>query len=216
VATIKYSTALTLLGPYLPALRASIEGGWHDYRTLYDAHLRAVHDSTTRANIVNDHIMDRLRHAATPGSGMTVITQNGLSLVAVASGSALIRIKKLNKSGISNSYPTPQQRLFMRQLPLDGMPDVPRLDAGYVLDTLNTTIINIFVVQPVNFGSAPSWKIDVLAATGGSADGSATVLPFMPSGPSGSPVVAPSPLTIKPGVNPKTTEARSSDDPDSE
>lgn len=215
--SITYSAATTLLAPYLPVLRQSIEGGWEDYRTFYSAHLRAIHDPTTRANIVNDHITYRLRQVAIPGSGMVVVDQNHLSLLSVGAGSALIRIKKMTMTGISSTFPTLQARRFARQLPLDGIPDVPRLDAGYVLDSLETTIVKIFVAQPIRLGSAPSWKIDVMEATGGSADGSATVLPFMPVGPTGStsPATVTSPVKIKPAVNLKTTEAGSSDDPES-
>jgi hypothetical protein len=216
LATITYTAAFTLLGPYLPVVRNCVEGGWDDYRTLYDAHLRAIHDSTTRANIVNNHITQRLRQVAVPGSGMMVIDQNHLSLLSVASGSALIRMKKLNMGAISRTYPTKQARRFARQLPLDGIPEVPRFDAGYVLDSLETTIIRIFVAQPKCLGSV-SWKIDVLEATGGTADGSATVLHFMQTGPSKpSEVVANSPLKIKPGTNPKTVEKGSLGDSETE
>ncbi len=153
MANITRDAAYTLLGPYLPILRAAIEGGWDDYLTHYSADDRAIHDATTRANLVNDHT---------------------------------------------------------------GMPDVPRLDAGYVLDTLETMIVGIFVAQPDRLGSV-SWKIDVLDATGGTADGSATPFEFM------SPTVSPSrphagrsPVRIRPGVNPRPGEVGSQDDSEPE
>lgn len=161
---VEQTDAIQFLQPHLEGLHDIVSGGWEDYMIGYaDAH-RLIHSPITRANIVHDHIVDRASRYLQTSPRLRLHDARGLKALVIDDRYA-IRFKKLDESGISRNQPTKQVQDFREQMPLPGINAVYNLEAGYVLDDLETGISRICITCPN--GGRNYWEYELQA--GGSA-----------------------------------------------
>lgn len=153
-------TAENLLKPYFPSLRQIILGAWADWESLPDEQ-RSKIDARARANCVNSFIVHNARKFFEDNNGVKVSDRRGLFLVEFFDELNL-RFKKLTKDKKTSNVATKQQRNFVLQLELPGMPKVVRITVGYLLDVTQTKIKDIFLV--LYHGAEIAWDISILNA----------------------------------------------------
>jgi hypothetical protein len=158
---------IKILGPFLQRLAQCIAQAWRDLEQI-PAMIRADMSPRSRAAMVNDRIVVHARReferdpsvAFTRGRG-------GLFLLAIR-GSFLLRFKKLDAKLRSRNIPTTQASLFEQQhsLELPGMPPaMTHLNAGYILNRMQTEIAATYVTCPV--GKRIEWSVDLASVSFG-------------------------------------------------
>ena len=162
MTSIAQSAALSALGPHLPALSALCMGSWEDYQSYDPAH-RAIHDSTTRANIVHAHWVDRASRFAETTDGSELLSLSRLKLLIVNVDGAVfaVRMKKVDAELRSANVVTQQVEDFRNQEPLDGMSGACHLELGYMLNAPATAISAVYLVCPSGDGIA--WSVELKA-----------------------------------------------------
>jgi hypothetical protein len=125
-----------------------IKGAWKDYLG-YPDHLRLQHTPRSRASLVHDHIVMRVRNAFDDFDDVRLHDINKL-FVLVLPGEVVIRFKKLNDNLRSSGIPTQQRLEFAAQGDLPGIESVTHLEAGYTLNEFETAIDGVHVVCPYN------------------------------------------------------------------
>lgn len=157
---VEQTDAIQFLQPHLEGLHGIVSGGWEDYMTGYtDAH-RLVHSPITRASIVHDHIIDRASRYLQASPHLRLHDARGLKALVIADRYA-IRFKKLDENGISRNQPTKQVQDFREQMQLPGINAIYNLEAGYVLDDLETGISRICITCPN--GGRNYWEYELQA-----------------------------------------------------
>jgi len=150
--------ALRILGPYLKRIERCIDRAWADLErmpTLIAAHM----SPRSRACIVNDQTVLYAREEFQNDSGVAFLKgRGGLFLLGIA-GAFLLRFKKLRSNLRSSNIHTQQSFAFVNQAEIPGLPDVTRINAGYILNRMQTAIANKYVTCPV--GKTIRWDIDL-------------------------------------------------------
>lgn len=155
---IEQVDAIQFLQPHLFGIHGIVSGGWNDYMSCYPDVHRLIHSSITRASIVHDHIIDRASRYLQTQPGVRLHEVKGLKALVIDDQYA-IRFKKLDESGISRNQPTKQVQDFREQIPLPGIHTVYNLEAGYVLDKLETGIAKICITCPN--GGRNYWEYEI-------------------------------------------------------
>jgi hypothetical protein len=187
------------LGPILPRLDEVLRGGWQQFQI---SRLGRPWGKRTRANVVYEETIDLARRRIPEAYEMQINEQH----IFVIDQRYALRFKKLDGSLASSNVRTRQNRQFRNQEGLDGLPPFFNLEAGYVLNRLETDIVSTHLVCPSGLRSH-AWQIsldaDALAAR------SADILPF-PTDPRG-----PQPDSIvRFRKKPKPTDSDRRDDSD--
>lgn len=158
VPLIDQTEAIVRLKRHLPALREIVVGGWNDYLTGYSEAQRVVHTSTTRANIVHDHQIDRASRYCQSADGARLADLSRMKVVVLEDAGAVfaIRIKKFNEDMCSVNQPTRQVLDFRAQERLPGLPETYNLEAGYLLRRYDGGIEGAYLVCPN--GPQPYWS----------------------------------------------------------
>lgn len=136
------------LGPIWQIVR----GGWDDYLDLYSDLTRVTHCSTTRAGIVHDHQIRRASEYAQSRSDVRLLDFSKLK-VLVVDGQFAIRFKKFDGELKSANQPTRQVQDFRSQEQLGDLPPTYNIEAGYLLDQLETEIQGVYLVCPNRNGN---------------------------------------------------------------
>ncbi len=147
MSLITEEEAISLLKPHLGAIWAIVKGGWEDYLSLYSDIVRDAHCSTTRANIIHDHHIFRVSRYAQAANDVRIFDLSKLK-VLVIDGQFAIRFKKFDVDLHSANLPTLQVAEFRGQEQLADLPPTYNLEAGYMLNTLETEIKGIYLVCP--------------------------------------------------------------------
>lgn len=154
--------AFALLEPYFPCLRTIVDGGWRFWNSFPpEARLKLdvrAQRSVTWCGMIAAAVDELSEHAS-----FTVIKGTNTTYFSI-DGKAIIRFKKLDRSGTSANVMT-QLQLDLRdpQVSLGGpFGQLPFLDVGYVPNNTETGYDAILVASPGDNGSA--WNFAIPAA----------------------------------------------------
>ena len=169
MAVISKDEADVLLGPHKFGLRQAVLDAWADYRNNknYSDGVRAIHDSTTRANCVHAHIKTRVsEYAARHHDLEPVISVRMFALIVKHdSGDVIgIRFKKVDNELRTANVSTDQVRAFKRQEEIPEIGAKHHLEFGYRLDETEQNILGIFLLCPSGEHSN-AWVDEVHEAT---------------------------------------------------
>jgi hypothetical protein len=154
--------AQKLLEPYLQTIKDSILLGFNYYHRRY-ADESHRHQARSRANLVNDHIVDNAYQRLTRFSGVRPLSVFGRRLFQIHD-QLLLHFKKLDRQKHSSNYPTLFAMDFNKQLELPGLPaTLPRLIAGFVPSRDWTRVEAVYITCPS--GSRVAWFLDLTADT---------------------------------------------------
>ncbi len=143
------------LGHLFPRLDAVMRGAWQQW---LDVRMGRNFSKRTRANIVYDETITLARRLLPECEEVVVQEQH----IFVFDGQYAIRFKKLNSDLTSSNVRTRQNKMFRRQECLDGMPLMHNLEAGYLLNQLQTTIVSTHLVCPSGVHSH-AWQLSLEA-----------------------------------------------------
>lgn len=147
-----------ILGPYLERVARCIEKAWGYFESL-SPEIRAHMSAKTRACFLNDWILRFAREEFEKDRSVAFLRgRGGLFLLGIA-GAFLLRFKKLKANLRSSNISTNQSMLFASQGSLPGLPEATHVNAGYVLNQMQTSIAMMYVTCPV--GKAIKWEIDL-------------------------------------------------------
>lgn len=147
MSLITEEKAVNFLESHLASIWEIVKGGWDDYLSLYSDTVRVVHDSTTRANIVHAHQIERASRYAQSASNVRLVDLSRMKILVV-DGQFAIRFKKLDGDLKSANQPTRQVEEFRAQAQLSDLPPTYNLEAGYLLNELETEILGVYLVCP--------------------------------------------------------------------
>lgn len=139
--TIQYVTKH--LGDQMPLIREIILSAWARL-DLVPAAERVALTSTTRANMVQNWIVEE---ASRRLNYRQIVDCSGMKVFVMGGGIAL-RFKKLDRDGLSRNVKTGQITKFAAQEQLAGVESQCNIEAGYVLDALQTHIESTHIVCP--------------------------------------------------------------------
>ncbi|WAC20912.1 hypothetical protein OVA24_05890 [Luteolibacter sp. SL250] len=138
-------------------LRTATEGGFGDYARSYSM-VADAHNSRVVANIINCHMVDRLKKDGCD-EDLVFCAANHRDLF-VYQNKVIFIFKKLDEKLKSRNYPTQASRRFNAQEPLRGIPAaLPRVEIGYVPDPAGAAINGIFAVY--RSGNIIEWSHDL-------------------------------------------------------
>lgn len=155
---ISESEAVQQLQVYLEPIRSIIQGGWDDYNDSYKSEHKIIHCSSTRASIIHDHHITRASKFALETGGVHLVDFAKMKVIFIENRFA-IRFKKFNTDKKSSNQPTQQVKEFRFQRQLSGMPQTYNLEAGYILNPLETELSSISIVCPN--GGGIHWDINL-------------------------------------------------------
>jgi hypothetical protein len=137
--------------------RDAVQRGFSGYAAKY-SHVADVHDNRTVATIIHCHIVDEAKSTV---CGADVEFQFlGQRNLFILRGSVIIVFKKLDENLQSQNYQTRAARSFNAQEDLKGIPStLPRVEVGYVPDSVGSSIAGIYVV--CRNGNQIDWSIDL-------------------------------------------------------
>ncbi len=142
--------------PELADIRPAIVAAWNRWAKFDPADKKDITDSA-RAAVVHSFIISE----ATKNLGGAATVYNRYGLVVFEIRGYAIRFKKHDEQLLSRNQETRQVRDFMGQQPLEGVPSVWNLEAGYVLDRIGSSIVSTNVVCPNGFKNEPYWHIEL-------------------------------------------------------
>ena len=175
------SDAHAALSPYFQLIQCVVDGAWKDWRDNPLA--PQMQHKRVRATCVWNQLVARSRREFGGDPNVRVTTMKDWEGLLFKE-SVFLRFKKGSTGLISRNYPTNRALAYNDQMQdlLDG---VSRLDLVYVLDSSETEIDRICVVQRDR--KQVLWSIDV---KGQASNKGQNVLPFAPVSPGGLPVAA--------------------------
>ncbi len=137
--------------------RDAVQRGFSDYAARY-SHVADIHDNRTVASIIHCHIVEAAKSIACgPDLVFRYLAQRNLFILK---NSVIIVFKKLDENLRSQNYPTRSATNFNAQEELEGIPaNLPRIEVGYVPDSVGASIAGIYVV--CRQGNQIDWSIDL-------------------------------------------------------
>lgn len=178
---MNYSTAIKIIKPHFDWLSECIEiGGFREYQNEY-ASVMHIHDKTTKANIIQDHIVNYVRMTASRYKDVSIIEQNRMFVLKINHhlGDAAIRFKKLNESLLSSNIQTQQSTDFAQQIELPFLKECVHLNVGYTVDRTGS-LYQCFVTCPIN-RKAIQWYYNITSANLNNSAGNIIQLPIDPT-----------------------------------
>jgi hypothetical protein len=154
--------AQKLLEPYMMAIKDAILAGFNYYHRRYGDESHA-HQARSRANLVNDHIVDFANRNLAKFPGVKHLSVFGRKLFQVHD-QMLLHFKKLNRQKLPSNYPTLFALDFskQKQLELPGLPaTLPRLIAGFVPSKDWSRVEGVYITCPD--GNTVAWYLDLTA-----------------------------------------------------
>jgi len=154
MSLVEQQEVIDVLGDRFIPIREAIWQGWAEWLDMSDRH-RAALTRRARSDVVHDFIVE---HAATLLPDAAIFDCAQLKLFVFQSRFAL-RFKKLDRRLRTSNQPTGQVTDFRRQQPIQMVPAVHNLEAGYVLDKAGQDIESLHLVCPN--GPGVYWDIDL-------------------------------------------------------
>ncbi|MGZ7175982.1 hypothetical protein ACXKTX_20395 [Burkholderia gladioli] len=181
MSAIDKDEALQLLGEDVHLIHSCIQAGWDDFEQDFSIAQRIKLSPRTKANIVNDMIVERVKTSFDGHIGAEWLDINQMFLLSFFNG-IVLRFKKLDSTFAASNNPTKQSNNFARQRSLPGIAKTIHLNAGYRLNELSTELEGIYLTCPRNRKDIYWWhELGDAAAEG---YGTNIVLPFNPTPPS--------------------------------
>ena len=133
------------LAPYEAKLLQAVHGAWDDWKAL-GLGGRLLFPARSRACLVHDFIVQRASAAFSGDSAVRVIRRDETAKFVFADR-VLLRFKKADDSGLGSNIETQAILNFVeQQQELPGIPNVHKVEAVYVLNTLSTQIERVVIV----------------------------------------------------------------------
>jgi hypothetical protein len=118
------------LEPHATKIQGCILMGINEYQTEYSKY-HYLHSARSRASLVRDHIVEKIKQAFDGNKGVNIIDKRGLFLLSI--DGFVIRFKKLNKNFKTSNIQTQQTLRFSNQLEIEGLyKPITNLNAGYI------------------------------------------------------------------------------------
>lgn len=165
MALISEADAIQILGYRIYDFRDVMVAAWDEYLGIAPRH-RLLLCSTTRAGIVHDFIKQRVRERFGDDSSAHVVEVNKM-LVVVINQRLVVRFKLFHPDKTSSNIRTGQVKDYreQRDIPelrnqLDLIGELSNLEAGYILDQLESEIRETWLVCPSGL-CASAWKHEI-------------------------------------------------------
>lgn len=153
--------AIAALNQHLAAIYEIIHGGLEDLQTL-PLEIRRTFTPTTRAGMIHDFQIQRAAKYFSVFESVRIHELDKLILFDIEQKVAL-RFKKLDNSFRSRNQASGQVRNFRGQVQLAGVDAPSNLEAGYILNQLETEIVWAGIVCPNN--GSTYWQVELKDAT---------------------------------------------------
>jgi hypothetical protein len=145
---ISEKDARTALDSYLPKIYDCIHLAWKDY-LMYPDWARIDHSSTTRANIVHDHMIKRAIKSIVDDSSVKHFEWSRHHIFVFEQRISL-RLKKLSQELMPQNIQTEQVKNLNCHELVPGIEAAAHLVAGYTLNKLETEVEDVYLVCPNN------------------------------------------------------------------
>lgn len=145
---ISENNAIELLNPYLKSIRECIIGAFDDY-SKYPDWTRIDHDQTTKANIINNHMVQRATKAFIDDKKIKILPGRR-QILFIFEQKISLRLKKLDGGLMPQNISTKQVKKLNGQVEISGIEAAHHLVAGYTLNTDLTEIDGVYMVCPNN------------------------------------------------------------------
>ena len=138
---IEKDEAIELLEPHLPTIDKVVRDAWAGW-------MASSHPSNWtkrgRANFMWEEINTKAKQEFASGDAIKPMSINNSCLYML--DKLAFRFKKLNENGLTCNYPTQASLDFHAQSePLPGIPEVARLEVGYLLNKIQTKIEEVVI-----------------------------------------------------------------------
>lgn len=148
------------LKPYEMKIAKAIRRAWERWRDRSPEDMLVLNNGRTRSSVVWSYMVAEVARAL-PGSTVKVEPRNGTQDFVVEN-KVMFRLKKMNGRGKSRNFATRLSMDHYAQIEIPGMPELVRLDIGYVLNRTASAITEILV--SCRYGKAVVWNYSLLAA----------------------------------------------------
>jgi hypothetical protein len=139
---------MSALGPYHDALDEIGRAAHALYRTYSPAQL-VEHSARSQANVIYDHAVAEAERRLLDDSNVLTKEIRRLQVWIFKEQDIVLRFKKMDRDGLTQSYQTKQQKSFDRGEELPGLPYPPeRLTFGYLLDATGVEYVRTQIAQP--------------------------------------------------------------------
>jgi hypothetical protein len=132
----------------------------------------------TRADIVWEYMTTRADEELAAMEGVSRTERYGSPLY-VLRDRMILRFKKHNQDFETRNYQTAEQRKLASQGHFDGLPDLPHVSCGYVLDAADADIDKLVVVRRVE--GYVEWFIDLIDLASGTIEPATPIIPDFPT-----------------------------------
>jgi len=155
---ISESQARSILSPYFPAIYGAVMYGWNEFNN-------GIGDwgpdmtERSRASIVHDLTIRSAIHQLDGVQGIRIEERNRLFLF-IFDDLIAIRFKKLDDDKRSRNIPTQVTLGFLAQQEIPGIPSTLHLEAGYVLNRLQTDVEGVFIACPSGDRVRWFWELE--------------------------------------------------------
>lgn len=161
---IDFDTTHSVMLPYFDRLWDVVNGAWLDWNTEISPKVRSIASTRTRACMVNDFMRERGVRLAAEDRTITVVIRQQMQVLVFSptgfDGCIGVRLKKLDEDGMSRNQPTGQVQDFRGQLVLTDINADYHLEAGYVLNRLESGLASIDLACPS--GNGVFWKAEIV------------------------------------------------------
>lgn len=152
-----------ILGPYLARVASCIARAWSDLEKI-PPDIRANMSPRSRACIVNDQTVHYARQEFESDKTVAFVRGRGGLFMLGILGAFLLRFKKLRSNLRSSNIPTQQSMAFLEQAAIENTPAATHINAGYILNKMQTVIAGMYVTCPA--GKRLEWVIDLAQVSG--------------------------------------------------
>lgn len=137
--------------------RDAVQIGFSEYAIQY-GHVAFNHDNRTIANIIHCHIVEAAKvQVCGPDVEFRFLAHRNIFILR---NRVILVFKKLDENLHSQNYQTRSAKNFNAQEELEGIPvNLPRVEIGYVQDSIGATIVGIYAV--CRQGNNVDWSINL-------------------------------------------------------
>ncbi|WP_370235357.1 MULTISPECIES: hypothetical protein [Henriciella] len=147
-----------ILQPYAATITSIMRRAWADW--MESGYAAAWEFKRARANFVSAQMAHYARESFDGEPGLHIVEKDE-TLKFLADDLVLFRLKKADDTGLTANIPTQQVLAYHdHDQNLFGLPEVQRVDAVYILNTLETDIQDILVVA--RDGKHLAWTYSLL------------------------------------------------------
>lgn len=148
---------MNALSPYHDILDAIAREAHETYITRYDPAVRLEHDTRAQANCTYSHIVAAADRMLIDDSNVINKNIRGLKVWIFKAQDVVVRFKKMDEFGVSQTYQTRQQKKYDVGAELPSLPSPPiRLTAGYLLDPTGSQYVRTQIARPMS-AKAVEW-----------------------------------------------------------